>query len=133
MSVRYDINRAELEPQFDSDIYDVLAGSLFSWVVTYGRRSTAEQTKLHDAYLKGGPLAAPPGHSAHEFGLAVDVAVLTPNGPSWSYSEPQWKWLWETCAKHPRLHSGHDFNDDDHIQAFAWYRKRDELKAAGKW
>lgn len=38
-------------------------------------RSYGEQSQLYQAYLAGtGPMAAPPGTSAHELGLAVDVA-----------------------------------------------------------
>lgn len=38
-------------------------------------RSYAEQAQMYQAYLAGtGPMAAPPGTSAHELGLAVDLA-----------------------------------------------------------
>ncbi len=42
--------------------------------VTSGWRSYAEQAALYARYLAGGPLAAPPGHSSHESGQAVDVS-----------------------------------------------------------
>jgi hypothetical protein len=42
--------------------------------VTSGYRTYAEQAALYKAYKEGrGPLAAPPGHSSHETGQAVDV------------------------------------------------------------
>jgi hypothetical protein len=41
--------------------------------VTSGFRSYAEQAALYQRYLHGGPLAAKPGTSSHEFGQAVDV------------------------------------------------------------
>lgn len=41
--------------------------------VTMGYRSLEEQRDLWVAYQAGGPLAAPPGASAHNYGLAVDV------------------------------------------------------------
>lgn len=41
--------------------------------VTSGFRSFAEQSRLYQRYLHGGPLAAAPGHSSHESGQAVDV------------------------------------------------------------
>jgi hypothetical protein len=38
-------------------------------------RSRAEQEALYAKYLAGGPLAARPGTSLHELGLAVDVGI----------------------------------------------------------
>jgi LysM repeat protein len=38
-------------------------------------RGYSEQQQLYDEYLAGGPLAAPPGTSAHETGNAVDLAT----------------------------------------------------------
>jgi len=43
--------------------------------ITSGYRSLAKQRKLYAAYKRGGPLAAAPGRSAHNFGLAVDIAI----------------------------------------------------------
>lgn len=53
--------------QFGVDLYP--AGPLSA------HRTYAQQAELYDLYLQGqGPLAAPPGSSAHERGVAVDVA-----------------------------------------------------------
>ena len=43
--------------------------------VTSTRRSTAEQTRLYERYLRGESLlpAAPPGSSLHELGIAIDI------------------------------------------------------------
>lgn len=49
-------------------------------------RTIAEQTKLYEAYKKGGTLAAPPGQSYHNFGLAIDFCLLSPDGKSVSWS-----------------------------------------------
>ena len=43
--------------------------------VTSGYRSIAKQRQLYNAYRRGGPLAAAPGSSSHNFGLAVDIAI----------------------------------------------------------
>jgi len=43
-------------------------------VITSGYRSLAKQRTLYNRYRRGGPLAAAPGNSAHNFGLAVDIA-----------------------------------------------------------
>lgn len=142
MTVLWNGRRAGLDEQFAQDIDDLLAPSPFAWSVTFGFRSFAAQDALYQKHLAGGPLAAPPGHSAHEHGLAVDVAELVPSGVAthecWDTSRPAWPWLWAAVKASARLHSGHDFPpvapaDDDHIQAVKWYAVRDELKAQGKW
>jgi hypothetical protein len=44
------------------------------WRVNQGYRTYAEQKAFYDAYLAGGTLAAKPGSSNHERGLAADVS-----------------------------------------------------------
>jgi len=48
------------------------------FVVTSARRSRQDQERLYARYLSGqsGIPAAPPGRSAHEWGLAFDVARI---------------------------------------------------------
>jgi len=45
-------------------------------LIVSGRRSLAEQQKLWDAYVAGGNLAARPGTSNHERGLAADLRIV---------------------------------------------------------
>jgi hypothetical protein len=45
------------------------------------RRYTEEQRKKYDLYKRGGPLAAKPGTSRHEFGEAIDFWPIS--GKSW--------------------------------------------------
>ena len=72
--------------------------------VTSSCRSMAEQTKLYDDFLHGRnefPVA-PPGHSAHQKGLAIDIAqkgvdpyqdlVLWLLGASWRETDPSLVW-----------------------------------------
>jgi len=68
--------------------------------VTQGLRSWSDQMAL---WLKGrdarGNIVDPtkvvtkaaPGHSYHQFGLAVDVAPFTDNTPDWNVNHPAWK------------------------------------------
>lgn len=139
MSVRWDVSQADIDEVFGNDIDDLLYHSSGAWEVVQGLRSIIEQKALYDAYLaaiaagKPGNLAAPPGRSAHNWGLAVDVAILTPSGPSWDYSAPQWAPLYAAVDAHPRLHGGWNFGDDDHIESTAWIAKRVQLKQSGKW
>jgi TP901 family phage tail tape measure protein len=58
--------------------FNAAVGNKFK--ISSGYRSLAEQQKLYDLYLSGkGNLAAPPGSSYHNFGLAMD---LSPNSTS---------------------------------------------------
>lgn len=63
-------------------------------VVTQGLRDNAEQQRLYDqGRTTEGPIVtnAPPGSSWHNFGLAFDVAVLSPEGKAtWPNDSALW-------------------------------------------
>jgi len=109
-----------LEPQFKQDVIDLLTPSEYHWAIVYGFRSIELQTQLYEAHLKGGPLAAAPGKSAHNFGLAVDVQLLVDGQQVWDLSNPGWVWLFAAILPTPRLHSGKSFGDADHIERVDW-------------
>lgn len=44
--------------------------------VISGTRSYEEQAELYKKYKAGGPLAAPPGRSNHNFGIAFDIGIF---------------------------------------------------------
>jgi hypothetical protein len=124
------VDPEQLEPQFRRDVEGLLTASPFTWYVTSGHRSLAEQKKLYEIYRAGGPLAAFPGRSAHNFGLAIDV-VLDGNDdkpglqPDWNPSEADgWMWLQRECARHPRLEHGSKFGDWPHVQRFRWAKHK---------
>jgi peptidoglycan LD-endopeptidase CwlK len=78
---------------------DILAGESITFRVTEGLRSWAEQAKLY-AQGRTAPGAivtnAQPGHSYHQFGLAVDVAPFAADGAiDWNVNHPVWKRLVE--------------------------------------
>ncbi|GEM_PF-7086587 len=138
MPVRWDVERGLLDADFAADVDTLLAHSPYAWAVVQGFRSEETQNALYQKYRAGGPLAAPPGHSAHEHGLAVDVCEVVDGHDLWDTSRPAWRWLWQAVAAHPRLHSGHEFPtppgpDDDHIQSTTWGAVRARLVAAGQW
>lgn len=59
-------------------VMDELKRRGFSGTITSGKRSSVEQSRLYQAYLDRGRTglpAAPPGRSAHEYGLAIDFVV----------------------------------------------------------
>lgn len=121
--------RADLQTAF-ADAVDACLGPLMAvWVVTYGFRTYAEQAALYAAYQAGGAEAAEPGHSAHELGLAIDVALQRDHGAlSWNYStDPEWHILWAAVRAAPILHSGVDFPppakpDEDHIERLHYWQ-----------
>jgi hypothetical protein len=122
---RKDVDPSLLEPQFRADLETLLAGSPFTWLVTSGHRSNAEQSRLWRVHLAGGPKAAPPGKSAHNYGLAVDVVPDGDTGkpgiqPDWSGSSAAWAWLAKAVDAHPRLRHGRHFGDSPHIQRVRW-------------
>lgn len=64
-----------LVPPFMSALGNMSAGTGHPINVLSGYRSRAEQARLYAAYLAGtGNLAAPPGSSHHELGIAADIA-----------------------------------------------------------
>lgn len=73
---------------------DTLASEGFNIRVTQGLRSWDEQATLY-AQGRTAPgkvvTNAAPGHSYHNFGLAVDVVPLTELGPDWNTNHPVWQ------------------------------------------
>lgn len=72
----------------------ILEGEGTIITVTQGLRSWQDQARL---YAQGrtapGPIVthAPPGHSWHQFGLAVDLVPLAGGRPDWNATHPTWQ------------------------------------------
>jgi LAS superfamily LD-carboxypeptidase LdcB len=71
-----------------------------------GFRTQDEQRSLYRRYLNGtGNLAAPPGHSNHQHGQAIDVDVVRADAHDWMHANaprmgwrrtvPSEPWHWE--------------------------------------
>lgn len=123
--VAWRVDPKGLQARFRADVHRLLESSPYSWTVTSGFRGLEEQAALWEKFKAGGPRAAPPGKSAHNYGLAVDVALDGDESrpglqPDWNTSHDGWKWLFEAIWKHPRLHSGRSFNDAAHIERLGW-------------
>lgn len=74
--------------------------------VNSGGRSRAEQARAYANYLAGrGNLAAPPGHSVHESGRAVDFG-----GPIQNAGSIQHIWLQQNAHKFGWLWTGKNFS-----------------------
>lgn len=112
-----------LEPDFRADVEAFLGDSPFKWRATEGFRTRKRSDELYQAYLKGGPRAAPAGKSPHNYGLAVDIVLMGDDGkPSWNTRLAGWVWLVAKARLHPRLHDGQDFGDTDHLERYQWTR-----------
>jgi hypothetical protein len=103
----------------------------------------ARSQTLYEAYKAGGPLAAPPGQSPHNYGLAVDLQLTGPLGQLVWYPDvpkdvldlpqperiayldicpPEWTELWRAIFAAPLLHSLWTYGDGDHIERVDWRR-----------
>jgi peptidoglycan L-alanyl-D-glutamate endopeptidase CwlK len=59
--------------------------------VTSGLRSYEEQAELYRKYRAGGPVAAPPGKSNHNFGLAFDITIFKGSADPEKAKTPVWE------------------------------------------
>jgi hypothetical protein len=127
-------NRDGLQPAFRADVETLLEADPARWLITHAFRSLEQQNALYVKHLAGGPLAAPPGKSAHNFGLAVDVALDgDPETPAWELNwdirDEDWQRLFARLKAHKRLQSGVRFSDGAHIQRYRWTRYKVVLPA----
>jgi hypothetical protein len=116
-----------LQPHFRADVEAFLAESPHTWYVTEGFRSIERSDQLYALYKAGkGPRAAPGGKSAHNFGLAIDVALDNDDRPglqpTWDVRMAGWAWLKARSVPHPRLKNGWSFSDWPHIERYKWQR-----------
>lgn len=101
-----------------SDLTSVLS---FPIRITQGMRGWNEQTKLYEQgrSLPGKIVTnARPGHSWHNFGLAVDVVPLAVTGPIWDANHPDWQTI-HSAARALGFICGADFRtfpDWPHLQ-----------------
>lgn len=116
-----------LYPPFLESLLDCLTECRMLGVdykVYSGHRPFDEQAKLYEAHLKGGPRAAPPGLSAHNYGLAVDCAKRLPN-KKLSWEPKDYDTLLAVLPKHGLL-SGKNYKDLPHVN-WPKYERAQEL------
>lgn len=108
---------------------------------TQALRTFEYQNDLYQKYLKGGPKAAPPGLSYHEYGLAVDICLYHKDGSiSYDMTEDMDKDKikdFEEVAKIFELYGwrwGKAFKDPDHFEKSFGYSVQGlkHLKSIGK-
>ncbi|MBP5154982.1 MAG: D-alanyl-D-alanine carboxypeptidase family protein [Clostridia bacterium] len=75
---------------------DAAAQGVTGYILTDAFRPRAEQERLYSELPAG--IAAPPGFSEHETGLAFDISAYSKNG---DFGEtPQFEWLYAHCAEY---------------------------------
>jgi hypothetical protein len=125
------VSRLSVDPAFADDIDALLMPDAAFWVVTFGRRTREVQAGLYATWLlwldqhagedpRNGPRAAPPGSSAHEYGLAIDLTLVVNGKDDWNYKNTDWRRLVAAVKAHPRLHSLDSIGDTDHIECLHW-------------
>lgn len=102
------VDLSALMPEFEAAVEAFLATLPIVYRPYLGYRDPTEQAALYAKYQAGGPRAAPPWQSAHQWGLAVDV-----EGPDWNAAT--YAPLQEALAVHPLL-AGLGAKDLDHIE-----------------
>lgn len=128
-----------LEPEFAAKVLLLIqrteAATGLKWILTSGRRTMAEQQKLWEqGRTAPGRVVtnARPGSSAHNFGLAADLAPMRRDGRIW-WEAP--KKIWQTMADIARemgMVSGFYFKtifDAPHVEDAGWKTVQARWKA----
>ena len=131
----WDVPRAPIDGTLANEV-DTIPGD---WAVVQGFRTK----EIQDTYYAQGRTTpgeiityAPYPRSAHCWGLAVDLARVTPAGKRvWDYEHPAWQQLQLFVNNSPHMHGGWHFPiaDNDHIQSTDWIKWRESLIATKQW
>lgn len=118
-----------LEPQFRNKIAQLITAAEIAtgleWIVTSCRRTMAEQQRLYDQGRKTpGQIVtkAPPGSSAHNYGLAADLAPMKDDKIWWKAPDAIWKQMADIAVS-LGLEAGYyfkSFHDAPHVQDPSW-------------
>ena len=88
--------QTEVYEALDRMCADAEAQGVTGYILTDSFRPREEQERLYSEMPAG--IAAPPGHSEHETGLAFDISAYSKNG---DFGEtPQFEWLYAHCAEY---------------------------------
>ena len=140
-----------LESDFQSVVQQLLMGSEIAtglkWIAYSCRRTMAEQKVIYEQDKNGkdddgdGKIDesdehvtnAPPGYSAHNYGLAVDCAPMIGNSIWWNAPDKVWKAYADIAVKLGMV-AGYYFksiHDAPHVEHPRW-RDQQKLWKAGK-
>lgn len=129
-----------LDPEFKAKIEQLITAiegiTDRTWIVTAGRRTMAEQSVLYSqGRMTPGNIVtkAPAGSSAHNFGLAADLASLKPGTQDIDWSDSYTGWLqMANLATEMGLVAGMFFKsitDRPHVESADWRTVQREWKA----
>lgn len=126
-----------LEPTFRNTVGQlVMAAEIatgLEWIVTSCRRTMSEQQNLYDQGRKSsGPIVtkAAPGYSAHNYGLAADLAPMKDGKIWWNAPDSVWKAMAD-AAHSLGLTAGYyfkSFKDMPHVESPLWKLEQDRWK-----
>jgi hypothetical protein len=112
------IDVSKLDPEFYGNLLGFLGGCKahgLDLLATYGFRTYQEQEALYQKHLAGGPLAAPPGHSMHEQGKAMDFLAYRNGQVLNSSNEPEYVAMEEIAPRY-RLKTLRSIGDAGHVE-----------------
>lgn len=125
-----------LEPDFKAIMEQILTETSQStgltWVCYCGRRTMAEQAALYEqGRTKPGKKVtkAPPGSSAHNYGLGSDCGPLMRDSQHniwWKAPDSAWEEFGRICEKHGMVWGGHfkSLTDKPHCEHPRWQIER---------
>lgn len=129
---------ASLEPEFrpivEAVLKDVSEVTGLPWIIVSGRRSMLEQGQLFDQgrILPGKIVTkARPGESAHNFGLAADLAPMKDGKVWWNAPREIWQAMADIAVA-KGLTAGFyfkSFYDAPHIESPSWKIAQSRWKA----
>lgn len=127
-----------LEPQFRKVVGQLIAAAEIAtgleWIVTSARRTMAEQQRLYDQGRKTpGQIVtkAKPGSSAHNYGLAADLAPMKDGKIWWKAPDSVWKQMADAAVS-LGLTAGYyfkSFKDRPHVEDKSWKDQQTLWKA----
>ena len=129
-----------LEPEFRKTVGQLIMAveiaTGLEWIVTSARRTMTEQQRLYDQGRKTpGQIVtkAKPGSSAHNYGLAADLAPMKDGKIWWKAPDAVWKAMAD-AAQMLELEAGYyfkSFKDMPHVQDPSW-KEQQKLWKEGK-
>lgn len=128
------VDESQIDIGFLVDIRGLLSSRPEEWYITGAWRNAATEQAGYDKWIadpSNNPKYTKPELSAHVGAnfpdgksRAVDVTLVIGGKDIWDYTHPSWQGLISDIADHPRLHSGANFNDPDHIEKYHWQRDK---------
>jgi LAS superfamily LD-carboxypeptidase LdcB len=106
--------QSDLKSRMSGFINDVFMNEKILLLAYSGYRTPEEQQILYDKYISGeGGKAAKPYFSWHNYGQAIDVVPITPEGVA-DWNSHDWNTI-HNIASNWGLKNGSSFNDNPHI------------------